>query len=201
MEMLVAVVKPRALMTGKILGIGGAGLIQISIWLFMGALLLAYRGTVLGWFGASGAGAAEIPMLTGIDLVVVLGFFIAGFFFYSTMYAAVGAMVSSEQDTQQAQLPVTMMMVVGVVCLQVISNAPRGGASTVMSNIPMWSPMLMPMRYVLGGATLGEAVISFVILVITTVLIARAAGKIYRVGVLMYGKRPSLREVVRWLRY
>lgn len=201
MEMLVAVVKPRALMAGKIIGIGGAGLTQIAIWLAMGALLLANKGAVIGWFGGSPDKAPDIPMLGGIDLVVVLAFFIAGFYFYSTMYAAVGAMVSSEQEMQQAQLPVTLVMVVGVVCLQVISNAPRGGAASVMSNIPMWSPMLMPMRYLLGGATLGEVAISFVILVITTLLLARAAGKIYRVGVLMYGKRPSLSEVIRWLRY
>jgi ABC-2 type transport system permease protein len=117
------------------------------------------------------------------------------------MYAAVGAMVSSEQDTQQVQLPVTMMLVIGVLCLQVVSNAPRGSSATVMSNIPLWSPMLMPMRYVLGGATLGEVGISLAILVVSTLLVVRAAAKIYRVGVLMYGKRPSLRELYRWLRY
>ena len=70
-----------------------------------------------------------------------------------------------------------------------------------MTMIPFWSPMLMPMRYVLGGATLGEVVLSLAILMASTALIVRAAAKIYRVGVLMYGKRPSVRELVRWLRY
>jgi ABC-2 type transport system permease protein len=70
-----------------------------------------------------------------------------------------------------------------------------------MTMIPLWSPMLMPMRYVLGGATLGEVAISLGILLVSTVLVVRAAAKIYRIGVLMYGKRPSARELIRWLRY
>jgi ABC-2 type transport system permease protein len=176
-------------------------MIQISIWLGMGAAMLAYRGELLGLFGIKGAGEGSLPPLAAVEVAIVLGYFILGFFFYSAMYAAVGAMVSSEQDSQQVQMPVTMLMVVGVLCLQVVSNAPRGSASTVMSNVPLWSPMLMPMRYVLGGATLGEVAISLAILLISTLLVVRAAGKIYRVGVLMYGKRPGVRELVRWLRY
>lgn len=201
MEMMVAAVKPRVLMAGKILGVGGAGMIQISIWLGMGAAMLAYRGELLGLFGIKGAGEGSLPPLAAIEIAIVLSYFILGFFFYSAMYAAVGAMVSSEQDSQQVQMPVTMLMVVGVLCLQVVSNAPRGSASTVMSNVPLWSPMLMPMRYVLGGASLGEVAISLGILLVSTLLVVRAAGKVYRVGVLMYGKRPTLRELVRWLRY
>ncbi len=200
MEMMVAAVRPRALMAGKILGVGGAGIIQVSIWLAMGAAMLAYREELIGLFGGKGGGGA-LPPLAFAEVAVVLLYFVLGFFFYSAMYAAVGAMVSSEQDTQQVQMPVTMLMVVGVLCLQVVSNAPRGSAATIMSNVPLWSPMLMPMRYVLGGATLGEVAISLAILVVSTLLVVRAAAKIYRVGVLMYGKRPSLRELVRWLRY
>jgi len=200
MELMVAAVKPRSLMAGKILGVGAAGLIQITVWLAMGAITLAYRETILGWFGASGGGGG-LPPLAFTEVAVVLLYFVIGFFFYSAMYAAVGAMVSSEQDTQQVQMPVTMLLVIGVLCLQVVSNAPRGDAATIMSNVPLWSPMLMPMRYVLGGATLGEVAISLGILIVSTLLVVRAAAKIYRVGVLMYGKRPSMRELVRWLRY
>jgi ABC-2 type transport system permease protein len=200
MELMVAAVKPRALMAGKILGVGGAGLLQVTIWLGMGAVTLAYREEILGTFGAS-AGGSALPEFALLEIVVVLAYFVVGFFFYSAMYAAVGAMVSSEQDTQQVQMPVTMVMVIGLLCLQVVSNAPRGSASVIMSNVPFWSPMLMPMRYILGGATLGEVAISMAILVVSTLVIVRIAAKIYRVGVLMYGKRPSLRELVRWLRY
>lgn len=200
MEFLVAAVKPGALMGGKILGVGGAALIQLTVWLGIGALALAYRTELLGLFGIHGGGAA-LPPLALAELSVVLIYFILGFFFYSAMYAAVGAMVSSEQDTQQVQMPVTMLLVIGMMCLQVISNDPRGSTSAAMTMIPLWSPMLMPMRYVLGGATLGEVAISLGILLVSTVLVVRAAAKIYRVGVLLYGKRPSVRELIRWLRY
>jgi len=200
MEFLVAVVKPRSLMAGKILGVGGAALIQLTVWLGIGAAALAYREELLGLFGVSGAGVA-LPSLALAEISVVLVYFVLGFFFYAAMYAAVGAMVSSEQDTQQVQLPVTMLLVIGVMCLQVVSNDPRGDLSVAMTMIPMWSPMLMPMRYVLGGATAIDLALSLGILLVSTLLVVRAAGKIYRVGVLLYGKRPSVRELVRWLRY
>src|SRR5262249_39924312 len=200
MELMVATVKPRSLMAGKILGVGAAGLAQIAVWLVIGAITLAYREQILGMFGVSGTGPA-LPSLGVAHLTVVILYFILGFFFYASMYAAVGAMVSSEQDTQQVQMPVTMLLVIGVLCLQMVSNAPRGSSTAIMTMIPFWSSMLMPMRYVLGGATAGDVAISLGILVVSTVLISRAAAKIYRVGVLMYGKRPGLSELLRWLRY
>jgi ABC-2 type transport system permease protein len=200
MELMVATIKPRSLMAGKSRGVGGAGLVQIVVWLAMGAVTLAYRDQILGAFGASGSGPALPPIGFG-ELAIIILYFVLGFFFYASMYAAVGAMVSSEQDTQQVQMPVTMFLVIGVLCLQMVSNEPRGSATVVMTMIPFWSSMLMPMRYVLGGATLGEVAISLAILVVSTVVIARAAAKIYRVGVLMYGKRPGFQELIRWLRY
>jgi ABC-2 type transport system permease protein len=200
MELMVATVKPRSLMAGKILGVGGAGLAQIIVWLAMGAVTLAYRDQILGWFGVSGGGAG-LPSFSLGELAIVVIYFILGYFFYASMYAAVGAMVSSEQDTQQVQMPVTMLLVIGVLCLQMVSNDPRGSTATIITMLPFWSALLMPMRYLLGGATLGEVAISLTILVASTVLIARAAAKIYRVGVLMYGKRPGLGELLRWLRY
>lgn len=200
MEFLVAAVKPSSLMAGKILGVGGAAMIQLTVWLGIGALALAYRAELLALFGAPGGGVS-LPALAFTEIGIVLAYFVLGFFFYSAMYAAVGAMVSSDQDTQQVQVPVTMMLLIGVMSLQVVSNDPRGPAATVMTMVPLWSPLLMPMRYVLGGASVGDLALSLGILVVSTILVVRAAAKIYRVGVLLYGKRPSIREVWRWLRY
>jgi ABC-2 type transport system permease protein len=200
MEFLVAVVKPSSLMAGKILGVGSAALVQLTVWLGIGAVTLAFRGELLGLFGLPGGGS-PLPPLAAAELSVVLLYFVLGFFFYAAMYAAVGAMVSSEQDTQQVQMPVTMLLVIGVMCLQLVAGDPRGGAATVMTQIPLWSPILMPMRFVLGGASIAELLLSLAILVGSTLFVVRAAAKIYRVGVLMYGKRPTLRELVRWLRY
>ena len=200
-ELMVAASKPTSLMAGKILGVGGAGLIQIAVWLGVGGLALANREALLGYFGASGAAAAALPSLGGLDIAIIMAFFAAGFLFYSTMYAAVGAMVASEQDSAQAQMPVTMLLVIGMVSMTAITGDPRGHTAQVLTQVPFWSPMLMPLRYLLGGASLGEVGLSLGVLIVAMGIVSRAAAKIYRVGILMYGKRPSLGELVRWLRY
>ena len=144
---------------------------------------------------------AELAVQFFFQIAVILAYFIGGYFFYSAMYAALGAMVSSEQETQQVQLPVTMLLVVGFLCLQVVSNDPRGSSAATMTLIPFWSPILMPMRYVLGGGARRAGGLSLGVLAVSTALVVRAAAKIYRVGVLLYGKRPNLKELIRWLRY
>ncbi|HEY5920419.1 MAG TPA: ABC transporter permease [Kofleriaceae bacterium] len=200
-ELLVATTTPRAMMSGKIIGVGIAGLTQIAIWFVFGAILTSQQDTILGWFGAEPKAASMIPSLTTTQIAVVLTFFVLGYLFYSAMYAAVGAMVSNEQDTQQAQMPVTFLLVIGIVSIMAVTNDPRGGTAAVMTMVPFWSPMLMPLRYFMGGATLAQVGLSLAILLVSTIIVARAAAKIYRVGILMYGKRPSLRELIRWLRY
>ncbi len=200
-ELMVAATKPNAMMTGKILGVGGAGLIQIVVWLGVGGIALANRDALLGLFGASASAAASLPTLTALDIVVVIAFFVFGFLFYSTIYAAVGAMVPSEQDSQQAAVPVTMLLVIGMVSMTAVTGDPRGHTAAVLTQIPFWSPMLMPLRYLLGGASLGEVGISMGIVLASMAVVSRAAAKIYRVGILMYGKRPGLAEIIRWLRY
>jgi ABC-2 type transport system permease protein len=200
MELMVATVKPSSLMSGKILGVGTAGLIQIAIWLTMGALTLAYREQILGVFGRSGGGGG-LPSIAADHILIALGYFILGYFFYAALYASLGAMVSTDQEAQQVQTPVTVLLVAGIAMVTAVSGDPRGVTSAIVTMLPFWSALLMPMRYFLGGATLGEVAISLAILALSTVLVARAAAKIYRVGVLMYGKRPSVRELIRWMRY
>ena len=199
-ELMVASTKPRAMMAGKILGVGGAGLAQISIWFVIGGIALANRDAILHAFGTSSTGSM-LPSLSVGDVAVIVAFFVLGYLFYSTMYAAIGATVASEQDSQQAQMPITMFLVIGMVSMTAVTGDPRGGTSAVMTQVPFWSPMLMPLRYLLGGASGGEVVLSLGILTASIVVVTRAAAKIYRVGILMYGKRPGLRELVRWLRY
>ncbi|HVK74942.1 MAG TPA: ABC transporter permease [Kofleriaceae bacterium] len=199
-EIMIAAAKPRALMLGKILGVGAVGLVQIAIWATMAVLTLTYRGTLLGAFGVE-AGDWSVPPLTAIDVAVVLAYFLLGYFFYSSIYAAIGAMVSSEQEAQQAQTPVVMLLIIPVACVQLVANDPRGPVAEVLTQIPFSSAVLMPMRWLLGGATTGSLLISMAILAASTLIVARLAARIYRVGILMYGKRPSLRELARWLRY
>jgi ABC-2 type transport system permease protein len=200
-ELMVAATKPRSMMSGKIIGVGGVGLAQVAVWFLFGGIALAYRVEILQALGAGANAATALPSLSAVQFAVIIAYFILGYLFYSTLYAAIGATVSSEQDSQQAQMPVTMFLVIGMVSMTAITGDPRGSTSAIMTLVPMWSPMLMPLRYILGGATPAEVAMSLGILAVTTVLIARAAAKIYRVGILMYGKRPGLGELVRWLRY
>jgi ABC-2 type transport system permease protein len=201
-ELLVSATKPRAMMSGKIAGVGSAGLVQIAIWFLLAQVALSYKSELLHLFGATDdSKLAMMPSLTTSQLAVVMVFFLFGYLFYSAMYAAVGAMVSSEQDSQQAQMPVTFLLVIGIIAIMAVTNEPRGTVAQVMTMVPFWSPMLMPVRYFLGGATLGQVGLSLAILGISTVIVSRIAAKIYRVGILMYGKRPSLAELIRWIRY
>lgn len=200
-ELLVAATKPRAMISGKILGVGSAGLTQIAIWFVLGAIAVSNQDALLDLFGASPKAGSILPSLTVTQVAVVLTCFVLGYLFYSAMYAAVGAMVSSEQDSQQAQMPVTFLLAIGMVAIVAVANDPRGPTATFLTMMPFWSPMLMPMRFFLGGATAGQVALSLGILGVSTIIVARASAKIYRVGILMYGKRPGLRELVRWLRY
>jgi ABC-2 type transport system permease protein len=199
-EIMVAAAKPQALMLGKIIGVGAVGLVQIAVWMVMAILTITYRTQILGLFGVSGGGFT-LPPLAWIDAVIIILYFLLGYFFYAALYAAIGAMVSSEQEAQQAQVPVTLLLIVPMVCMQVVANDPRGGASEALTLIPFSAPILMPMRWLLGGSSLPDAALSLGILAISTYLVTRLAAKIYRVGILMYGKRPSLRELARWLKY
>jgi ABC-2 type transport system permease protein len=202
-ELLVSATKPRAMMSGKIAGVGSAGLVQIAIWFLLAKLIMTQKGHILALFGANDDAktSALMPSLTTSQLIVVMLCFLFGYLFYSAMYAAVGAMVSSEQDSQQAQMPVTFLLVIGIVAITAVTNDPRGGVASVMTMVPFWSPMLMPLRYFLGGASLSQVGLSLAILALSTVVVSRIAAKIYRVGILMYGKRPTLGELIRWIRY
>jgi ABC-2 type transport system permease protein len=199
-EIMVAAAKPRALMFGKVLGVGTVGLIQITIWAVMGALTISYRGALLGQFGVD-AGDWNIPPLDAIDVLVIVANFLLGYFFYASVFAAIGAMVSSEQEAQQAQTPVVMLLIIPMLCVQLVANDPRGFVAELLTQIPFSSAILMPMRWSLGGASVTSLLVSMGILAVSTWLVSRLAARIYRVGILMYGKRPSLRELLRWLRY
>jgi ABC-2 type transport system permease protein len=199
-EIMVAASKPRALMLGKILGVGAVGLIQVTLWAVMGMITINQRGALLGMFGVD-AGGWSVPPMDAADIAVILTYFLLGYFFYAGIFAAIGAMVSSEQEAQQAQTPVMMILIVPMLCVQLVANDPRGPVAEVLTLVPFSSAVLMPMRWSLGGASLVSLFASIAILAVSTYLVARLAARIYRVGILMYGKRPSLRELVRWLRY
>ena len=145
-----------------------------------------------------------MPTLPSVDasaLLVILAYFVLGYFFYASLYAAIGAMVSSEQEAQQAQAPIVFILIIPVACMQLVANDPRGSAAELLTQIPFTAPFLMPMRYLLDGASLGSVVASLAILAAAIWLVTLLAARIFRVGILMTGKRPSLRELWQWVRH
>lgn len=200
-EIIVSSIKPMPLMLGKVIGVGCVGLLQLGVWLGMAAIIVTFREEVLGFFGVAGAGAIDLPSLAAGDVLVVFLYFVFGFYFYAALFAAIGAMVNSEQEAQQAQTPVILMLMVPVLCVQIVAGDPRGGVAELLTMIPFSSPILMPMRYLLDAASVQEIVVSLAILLASLVAAILVAAKVYRVGILSYGKKPSLKEVWRWIRH
>jgi ABC-2 type transport system permease protein len=132
--------------------------------------------------------------------MVFLVYFLGGFFLYSSMFAAVGAMSSNEQEARQAQVPVTLLLLVSFMGMFSMLNDPNSTFAVALSLVPFTSPIAMPVRWAAGSLPVSEVVLSVGILAVTIVLVTWVAARIYRVGILMTGKRPSVREVVRWVR-
>ncbi len=200
-ELMVSSVKPFDLMMGKLIGIGLVGLTQFCLW---GGLL---AGVNLA--GASlMAGSEEIQellrMLQGVNLlelgVYFILFFIGGYLIYASLFAAIGAMVNSQEDTQQFMMPVTVLILFAFYAGFYSAQNPDGPLAFWTSIIPLTSPIVMMTRLPYG-VPWWELVLSIVLLFITVILIVKLAAKIYRVGILMYGKKPDMKELIKWLKY
>lgn len=221
-EIIISSVKPFHLMLGKILGTSFAGVLQFIIWVFLGMILMTVGTFVFGVdvepvqlqevnkMIASNGGMiddmtnifVEIQRLPLITLTIsFLIYFIGGYFLYSAIYAAIGAAVDSETDSQQFMLPVILPLMLGIYVgfFSVIEN-PHGTVSTIFSMIPLTSPIVMLMR-IPFGVPWWEVVISIVLLFGSITFITWFAAKIYRVGILMYGKKASYKELFKWLKY
>ncbi len=200
-EIIISVLRPWQLMLGKILGVGAVGLTQLGIWVLSSALLLTFGLPYL---------LALQPEFLELDnvrqylphagaLALFLAFFVLGYFLFSSLYAAVAAMCSTDEEAQQMQIPITMLLVVPMVVLGPIIEDPHGAVATWLSFVPFFSPILMFPRF-MAGAPLWQVALSLLLMVITILAVAWVAGRIYRVGILMQGKRPNLPEIVRWIR-
>lgn len=219
-EIIISSVKPIQLMMGKILGTSFAGITQFLIWIIFGGILFFIVSSVFGIDpgtinGASpdavqqaaAQGEAQKIMMDILSLplaeliVLFLVYFILGYFLYSSIYAAIGAAVDNETDTQQFIFPVILPLMLGVYVgfFSVIEN-PHGVVSTVFSYIPLTSPIVMLMRIPFGVAW-WEIALSIAILLLSVFGVIWVAAKIYRVGILMYGKKPTYKEMYKWMKY
>ena len=200
-EILISSMRASHLMLGKVLGVGMAALTQICIWIALALLLSRPLG------GMMTDGGGELSMVGGIlsqadpgMLVAVLGYLLLGFLLYASLFAAAGAAAASSEDAQRFTFPLIMPLIVPMMVTVSIISAPRDALAVVLSWIPFTMPIAMPMRLGAGGAGGLEVTASLAVLGLSVMLLGVIAGKIYRIGILSTGKRPTFAELVRWVR-
>jgi ABC-2 type transport system permease protein len=202
MEVLASSLTPFQMLLGKVLGVGAAGLAQMAIWGGSAALLSSQRGPLGLLFGmnASTLQSLPIPSMSASVLVVFLLYFLLGFLLYGALYAAIGAMCNSIQETQQYALFVTMFILVGFFAMFSVIRDPNSTLGMAMSLVPFFAPFVMPVRWSMTTVPPLELAMSLGLMVVGLLACTWLAGRIYRTGILMYGKKPSWREVWRWIR-
>lgn len=221
-EVIISSVKPRVLLLGKIFGTTLAGITQFLIWVVLILILMTVATSVFGIDPSAGSPSQQVlensinggtqqlvqDILLEINnlpianlIVMFLLFFVGGYLLYASMYASVGAAVDSETDTQQFMMPILMPLILAVyVGFFTVMDNPHGTVSQVFSYIPFTSPVVMLMR-IPFGVPLWQQILSVVILFGTFIGMVWFAAKIYRVGILMYGKKPTYKEIFKWLKY
>ncbi|MES2747072.1 MAG: ABC transporter permease [Bacteroidota bacterium] len=219
-EVIISSVKPFQLMMGKIIGTSLAGILQFLIWAILGMSAMFILSSIFGVQMGATSGMQDQAMQTAqstgklqlyiaelwnlpIATIIIsfIVYFIGGYFLYSSFYASIGAAVDNETDSQQFLLPIIMPLILGVyIGFFTVMNDPHGTVATVFSMIPLTSPIVMMMR-IPFGVPWWQIVLSMTILFSTFFGVVWFAAKIYRVGILMYGKKPSWKELFKWLKY
>lgn len=223
-EVIISSVKPMQLMLGKIIGTSLAGITQFIIWLILGGVMLSVVSLIIGIDLTQMQTPQQDLIQQAMEnpdfnmeiqnvmqsffhlpitnlIIAFLLFFISGYLLYSSLYAAIGAAVDNETDTQQFLLPIMMPLILAVyVGFFTVIEDPHGTVSTVFSFIPFTSPVVMLMR-IPFGVPIWQQIVSLVILIGTFMLTVWFAAKIYRVGILMYGKKPTYKELIKWIKY
>lgn len=199
-EILVSSMRASHLMLGKVLGVGMAAFLQIAIWIGLALVLARPLGGMLGDGGEMSMLAGLVSQVEPSLIVSVLGFLLLGFFLYASLFAAAGAAAASSEDAQRFTFPLIMPLIIPMMTISSIISAPRDALAVVLSWIPFTMPLAMPIRIGAGGTTGVEVAASLVVLALSVLLLGTLAGKIYRIGILSTGKRPTMRELVRWLR-
>jgi ABC-2 type transport system permease protein len=211
-EVVLSSIKPEALLAGKVIGVGGVGLTQQIAWFAIAAYLMNFLGPLVMRGAARGATAAASAASSNVVssafggisapvLAVALAFFVIGFTFYAGLYAAAGSMVNSEQEAQQAAVPVIILLMSTWLLVNPVLVNPNNRLAVVLTWLPWSSPIIVPLR--MGLTSLSPLTIagSMVVAILGCVASVWLSARIYRVGMLMYGKKPSFAEVARWIRY
>ena len=219
-EVVVSSVNTDILLAGKIIGVGLVAITQVLSWVVISVAAMQYGGRFLfgdqgragvaaaaaGSMGAGGSPglgllAAGIPAVPLWAAIALFGCFVLGFIFYAALFAAVGAMVNSQEDVQQAATPVMLLLVSSVIFMGPIMANPGSAMARTMSMLPTSAPIIMPLRITLVPVPWFEVVGALAGVAAACAASIWLSGRIYRVGLLMYGKKPSFRELARWIRH
>lgn len=217
-EVVVSSVSTDTLLAGKILGVGLVAVTQVLAWVVLSIVLTVYGLPIVtkgmtpdvvvdaSTKAAQGSSAASVitaamPSISLSTGLALLAFFILGFIFYSSLFAAIGAMVNSQEDVQQASMPVMLLLISSVIFMTPIMTNPGSTLATTMSLLPFSAPILMPLRMTLIPVPWYEVLGSILGVVVACLVAIWLSARIYRVGLLMYGKRPTFSELARWVKY
>ena len=198
-EVLVSSVRSIDLMLGKILGVSAAAMLQVGIWALL-AMIATGGGAYLPRLLGVPAGVMDAFTVPAGMLLLLLAFFLLGFLLYASIYAAMGAAMTTEQEAQSVQMVVLVPLFVPLLFVGVITNEPGGALATVLSMIPFCAPIAMPMRLATFRVPTIEIAACIALLAVTVLAVSWIGGRIYRIGILATGRRPSLREIGKWLR-
>lgn len=194
-EVLLATIKPEEMMAGKVIGVGSVGLTQVAVWLLTAVIL-----TSSSIVGALAGGKVHVS-LNPMQIIFFVVYFLLGYLLYSSIAAALGAMVNSEQELQQLNMILVMPLAGCMFALAPVITNPNGLVARVISFIPFCTPLIMYLRISLATPPAWEIALSIALMMVTIYAILWIASRIYRVGILMYGKKPNLPEILRWLKY
>jgi ABC-2 type transport system permease protein len=199
-EVVVSSVPSETLLAGKVLGVGAVGLTQQIIWVGASVIMFKVRAPLMAKLGVTTTPFQMPEISIGFGILLLL-FFLLGFTFYASLYAAVGSSVNTEQEAQQAVQPLLIMLVATAVFINPILMNPTGRLAFVMSILPFSAPIIMPLRLAIGSVPWLDIAASLIALALSCVVAVWIAARIYRIGLLMYGKRPTMRELGRWISY
>jgi len=202
-EVMVSSVSPFQLMAGKIIGLGLANLTQVGIWIAIGLGIYSFKGSLD--ISADIAGVIFNPVF----IVFFLCYLIIGYLLFSTLFALVGSIVNTEKEAQNFVVPITMTLILPVIIAMYIIQEPDSAISVILSLIPFFTPTMMilrlnvigPTSFNLGDPIILEATLGVILSALTTLGVIWVTSKIFRVGILMYGKRPTLPEILKWVRH
>lgn len=196
-ELILSSVRPEQLMVGKVVGIGAAGLLQVTIWVAFAGLLLGFGDRLAAAVGLALPDLPSVPWSLG---VIFLGCFLGGYFLYAAIYAAVGATAGSGQDAQNVQMIATAPLMIAFFSLFAVIENPTGTVATICSLVPLSSPLVLPPRLALVPVPAWELAAALAILAGSCLALLWVGGKVYRVTILATGQRPTVRQLWRWVR-